>query len=183
MGKLIEAITQHWFFHRICCFCSLLALIPLSTFPRFFPLCFISASLWLKCSANFSMVFDWLPVRFASIPMMYPAAFIFQVPSNAFVFLVSANILFGVLGNLTTFMMKLINDSVRKYLLGLSRPSWGPSLFLKVDLVPSFWRNHLLTEVKEITQLLLEIPAKMLNLLWSKQQKPDRSNLILQVQL
>ncbi|XP_065190640.1 phospholipid-transporting ATPase ABCA1-like isoform X1 [Sycon ciliatum] len=55
-------------------------------------------------------------------PLMYPATYVFSVPSTAYVFLVACNILVGVFGTLATFILQLfpsdeeltaINDVLR----------------------------------------------------------------------
>uniref|UniRef100_A0A3Q3WL83 ABC transporter domain-containing protein n=1 Tax=Mola mola TaxID=94237 RepID=A0A3Q3WL83_MOLML len=59
------------------------------------------------------------------IPMMYPASFIFSVPSTAYVVLTCINLFIGINGSLATFVMELfdddnvtrINDIVKQVLL------------------------------------------------------------------
>uniref|UniRef100_A0A8D0AR12 ABC transporter domain-containing protein n=1 Tax=Sander lucioperca TaxID=283035 RepID=A0A8D0AR12_SANLU len=43
-------------------------------------------------------------------PMMYPASFIFSVPSTAYVVLTCINLFIGINGSIATFVMELIND-------------------------------------------------------------------------
>ncbi|VEL10301.1 unnamed protein product [Protopolystoma xenopodis] len=47
----------------------------------------------------------------AIIPLMYPFSFLFSVPSTAFVCLAMLNLLIGVLGTLTTFMLDMFSLS------------------------------------------------------------------------
>uniref|UniRef100_A0A8C5HCB1 P-type phospholipid transporter n=1 Tax=Gouania willdenowi TaxID=441366 RepID=A0A8C5HCB1_GOUWI len=61
----------------------------------------------------------------AIIPMMYPACFIFSVPSTAYVVLTCINLFIGINGSIATFVMELfdddnvsrINDVVKQVLL------------------------------------------------------------------
>ncbi|XP_075306746.1 phospholipid-transporting ATPase ABCA1 [Odontesthes bonariensis] len=61
----------------------------------------------------------------AIIPMMYPASFIFSVPSTAYVVLTCINLFIGINGSVATFIMELfdddnvsrINDIVKQVLL------------------------------------------------------------------
>ncbi|KAF7649373.1 hypothetical protein LDENG_00142250 [Lucifuga dentata] len=58
-------------------------------------------------------------------PLMYPASFFFKIPSTAYVVLTSANILIGINGSISTFVMELfgnneiggINDILKNVLL------------------------------------------------------------------
>ncbi|XP_062865086.1 phospholipid-transporting ATPase ABCA1 [Trichomycterus rosablanca] len=43
-------------------------------------------------------------------PMMYPASFIFSIPSTAYVVLTCINLFIGINGSIATFVMELIND-------------------------------------------------------------------------
>uniref|UniRef100_A0A7N9AM56 Phospholipid-transporting ATPase ABCA1-like n=1 Tax=Mastacembelus armatus TaxID=205130 RepID=A0A7N9AM56_9TELE len=45
-------------------------------------------------------------------PMMYPASFIFSVPSTAYVVLTCINLFIGINGSVATFVMELFNDNV-----------------------------------------------------------------------
>uniref|UniRef100_A0A672GMS6 P-type phospholipid transporter n=1 Tax=Salarias fasciatus TaxID=181472 RepID=A0A672GMS6_SALFA len=66
------------------------------------------------------MLYGW-----AITPMMYPASFVFSVPSTAYVILTSINLFIGMNGSLATFVMELfdddnvkrINDIVKQVLL------------------------------------------------------------------
>lgn len=46
----------------------------------------------------------------ASIPMMYPASFIFDIPSTAFVVLASGNLFIGVVSTIATFILEVMDD-------------------------------------------------------------------------
>uniref|UniRef100_A0A674F5W8 P-type phospholipid transporter n=1 Tax=Salmo trutta TaxID=8032 RepID=A0A674F5W8_SALTR len=69
----------------------------------------------------------WLLVMYgwSITPMMYPASFIFSVPSTAYVVLTCINLFIGINGSLATFVMELfdddkishINDIVKQVLL------------------------------------------------------------------
>ncbi|XP_061690398.1 phospholipid-transporting ATPase ABCA1-like isoform X3 [Syngnathoides biaculeatus] len=43
-------------------------------------------------------------------PLMYPASFVFSIPSTAYVVLTSVNILIGINGSISTFVMELFGD-------------------------------------------------------------------------
>lgn len=44
--------------------------------------------------------------------MMYPASFVFSVPSTAYVVLTCVNLFIGINGSVATFIMELIDDDV-----------------------------------------------------------------------
>ncbi|XP_024002027.1 phospholipid-transporting ATPase ABCA1-like, partial [Salvelinus sp. IW2-2015] len=56
----------------------------------------------------------WLLVMYgwSITPMMYPASFIFSVPSTAYVVLTCVNLFIGINGSLATFVMELFDDDV-----------------------------------------------------------------------
>lgn len=54
---------------------------------------------------------------------MYPASFFFKIPSTAYVVLTSVNILIGINGSVSTFVLELFGSNV-KHLLQL-RCSFG----------------------------------------------------------
>lgn len=60
--------------------------------------------------------------RWSITPLMYPASFFFTIPSTAYVVLTSVNILIGINGSISTFVMELFGNNVR-----LGGPSWDPS--------------------------------------------------------
>lgn len=43
---------------------------------------------------------------------MYPASFFFKIPSTAYVVLTSVNILIGINGSISTFVMELFGNNV-----------------------------------------------------------------------
>uniref|UniRef100_A0A673YGE2 P-type phospholipid transporter n=1 Tax=Salmo trutta TaxID=8032 RepID=A0A673YGE2_SALTR len=45
-------------------------------------------------------------------PLMYPASFFFKIPSTAYVVLTSVNILIGINGSISTFVMELFGDNI-----------------------------------------------------------------------
>lgn len=49
---------------------------------------------------------------------MYPASFLFKIPSTAYVVLTSVNILIGINGSVSTFVMELFGNNVRKCFFG-----------------------------------------------------------------
>lgn len=44
--------------------------------------------------------------------MMYPASFVFSVPSTAYVVLTCVNLFIGINGSVATFVMELFDDDV-----------------------------------------------------------------------
>ncbi|XP_061768543.1 phospholipid-transporting ATPase ABCA1-like isoform X2 [Nerophis ophidion] len=50
------------------------------------------------------------------IPLMYPASFIFSVPSTAYVVLTCINLFVGINGSIATFVMELFNDEDVSYI-------------------------------------------------------------------
>ncbi|XP_051505256.1 phospholipid-transporting ATPase ABCA1b isoform X1 [Myxocyprinus asiaticus] len=52
-------------------------------------------------------------------PLMYPASFLFKIPSTAYVVLTSVNILIGINGSVSTFVMELFGNNVRNQFTGL----------------------------------------------------------------
>uniref|UniRef100_A0A3P8R2X9 P-type phospholipid transporter n=1 Tax=Astatotilapia calliptera TaxID=8154 RepID=A0A3P8R2X9_ASTCA len=49
-------------------------------------------------------------------PLMYPASFVFTVPSTAYVFLTSINLFIGINGSIATFVLELFVDEVNRIL-------------------------------------------------------------------
>ena len=49
---------------------------------------------------------------FSAIPLMYPASFIFSVPSTAFVGLACINLFIGIVTTVTSFTLQLFDDPV-----------------------------------------------------------------------
>uniref|UniRef100_A0A3Q2YCZ2 ATP binding cassette subfamily A member 1 n=1 Tax=Hippocampus comes TaxID=109280 RepID=A0A3Q2YCZ2_HIPCM len=54
-------------------------------------------------------------------PLMYPASFVFSIPSTAYVVLTSVNILIGINGSISTFVMELFGDHVSRRALFAAR--------------------------------------------------------------
>lgn len=50
--------------------------------------------------------------RWSITPLMYPASFVFTVPSTAYVFLTSINLFIGINGSIATFVLELFVDEV-----------------------------------------------------------------------
>ena len=50
--------------------------------------------------------------RWAITPLMYPASFVFTVPSTAYVALTSINLFIGINGSIATFVLELFVDEV-----------------------------------------------------------------------
>nr|CAD7402681.1 unnamed protein product [Timema poppensis] len=48
----------------------------------------------------------------ASIPLMYPASFVFDIPSSAFVTLACANVFVGIATTVATFVLEIFDDKV-----------------------------------------------------------------------
>ncbi len=58
---------------------------------------------------------------FASIPLMYPASFLFSVPSSAFVTLSCTNLFIGIITTVTTFVLENFEDDELKYVGSILR--------------------------------------------------------------
>lgn len=52
--------------------------------------------------------------RWSITPLMYPASFFFKIPSTAYVVLTSVNILIGINGSISTFVMELFGNNVSR---------------------------------------------------------------------
>lgn len=52
------------------------------------------------------------PCRWSITPLMYPASFFFKIPSTAYVVLTSVNILIGINGSVSTFVLELFGSNV-----------------------------------------------------------------------
>lgn len=50
--------------------------------------------------------------RWSITPLMYPASFVFSVPSTAYVVLTCINLFIGINGSVATFVMELFDDEV-----------------------------------------------------------------------
>lgn len=58
---------------------------------------------------------------------MYPASFVFTVPSTAYVVLTSVNLFIGINGSIATFVLELFIDEVQTLIvLGLMIPQQNP---------------------------------------------------------
>ena len=57
-----------------------------------------------------------LPYRFATIPLMYPASFVFRVPSVAFVLLACANLFIGIITTITVVVLENFDDEELQYI-------------------------------------------------------------------
>lgn len=55
------------------------------------------------------------PSRWSITPLMYPASFFFKIPSTAYVVLTSVNILIGINGSVSTFVLELFGSNVSSY--------------------------------------------------------------------
>ena len=53
-----------------------------------------------------------IPPRWSITPLMYPASFLFSVPSTAYVVLTSINLFIGINGSVATFVLELFVDEV-----------------------------------------------------------------------
>eukprot|EP00094_Tigriopus_californicus_P002639 TCALIF_02551-PA protein Name:"Similar to Abca7 ATP-binding cassette sub-family A member 7 (Rattus norvegicus)" AED:0.06 eAED:0.06 QI:3223/1/1/1/0.88/0.92/28/283/1389 len=58
---------------------------------------------------------------FSSIPLMYPASFLFSVPSSAFVTLSCTNLFIGIITTVTTFVLENFEDDELKYIGSILR--------------------------------------------------------------
>lgn len=52
--------------------------------------------------------------RWSITPLMYPASFFFKIPSTAYVVLTSVNILIGINGSVSTFVLELFGSNVNQ---------------------------------------------------------------------
>ena len=43
-------------------------------------------------------------------PLMYPASFVFDVPSTAYIVMICLNLFVGVIGTISTFILELFPD-------------------------------------------------------------------------
>eukprot|EP00048_Salpingoeca_helianthica_P013329 m.199157 g.199157 ORF g.199157 m.199157 type:complete len:2398 (-) comp15490_c4_seq8:19-7212(-) len=72
---------------------------------------FLAFSLPAYSGRNFGAVVSLLILYGWSItPMMYPFSFMFEVPSTAYIMLISANLFIGLTGTLATFTLELFAD-------------------------------------------------------------------------
>merc|ERR1719461_696185 len=52
---------------------------------------------------------------YSSVPLMYPASFLFSIPSSAFVTLSCVNLFIGIITTITTFVLENFDDEELKY--------------------------------------------------------------------
>lgn len=52
------------------------------------------------------------PTRWSITPLMYPASFVFKIPSTAYVVLTSVNLFIGINGSVATFVLELFTNNV-----------------------------------------------------------------------
>lgn len=71
------------------------------------------------------MEFYFFVLRWAITPMMYPASFIFSVPSTAYVVLTCINLFIGINGSVATFIMELFDDDVSDKLSEKTNIFWS----------------------------------------------------------
>lgn len=57
----------------------------------------------------------------ASIPLIYPASYVFSVPSSAFVALACLNLFIGIVSTLSTYVLELFNDDELLTIAGILR--------------------------------------------------------------
>lgn len=77
--------------------------------------------------------------RWSITPLMYPASFLFKIPSTAYVVLTSVNILIGINGSVSTFVMELFGNNVRNCFFGFILMQSYYLLFLAVILKHTLW--------------------------------------------
>ena len=74
----------------------------------------------IYCAANefsktVSIVLS-LSFRWSMTPLMYPSSFYFEVPSTAYIVLISANLFVGVIGTIATFILDFFGtDDIVRY--------------------------------------------------------------------
>ena len=59
--------------------------------------------------------------RWSSVPLMYPASFVFSIPSSAFVTLSCVNLFIGIITTITTFVLENFDDEELKYIASILR--------------------------------------------------------------
>lgn len=62
-----------------------------------------------------AMCISLCPSSWSITPLMYPASFFFKIPSTAYVVLTSVNILIGINGSVSTFVLELFGSNVSSY--------------------------------------------------------------------
>lgn len=82
-----------------------------------FGLCLVSCRPRLTPTVSFS--------RWSITPLMYPASFFFKIPSTAYVVLTSVNILIGINGSVSTFVLELFGSNVKHFMIYRSRKKWN----------------------------------------------------------
>ena len=55
------------------------------------------------------------------MPLMYPASFVFSIPSSAFVTLPCVNLFIGIITTITTFVLENFDDEELKYIASILR--------------------------------------------------------------
>ena len=55
------------------------------------------------------------------MPLMYPASFVFSIPSSAFVTLSYVNLFIGITTTITTFVLENFDDEELKYIASILR--------------------------------------------------------------
>lgn len=65
-----------------------------------------------KVSVFTSCDIESISSRWSITPLMYPASFVFSVPSTAYVVLTSINLFIGINGSIATFVLELFVDEV-----------------------------------------------------------------------
>ena len=55
------------------------------------------------------------------MPLMYPASFVFSIPSSAFVTLSCVNLFIGIITTITTFVLENFDDEELKYIASILR--------------------------------------------------------------
>lgn len=68
--------------------------------------------LWQKQGLCFKRLYLITLFRWSITPLMYPASFVFTVPSTAYVVLTSINLFIGINGSIATFVLELFVDEV-----------------------------------------------------------------------
>lgn len=82
-----------------------------------------SDQVWAKSVPKVMCLFlliEWSYIfsfRWSITPLMYPASFVFTVPSTAYVVLTSINLFIGINGSIATFVLELFIDEVQIALL------------------------------------------------------------------
>lgn len=90
--------------------------------------------------------------RWSITPLMYPASFVFKIPSTAYVVLTSVNLFIGINGSVATFVLELFTNNVS--VMGRAHPIDLHSGCRRTVVIPSL--IPLVCNINTLTSLLLQ---------------------------